>query len=353
MNESAVEFLKQLVATATPSGFEHGGQKLVADYMRGYADEVRRDAYGNTIGVINPENGFRVMLAGHCDEIGLMVQFIDEKGFLYVSAVGGVNVRLLQGERVIFQGRRRPVPGVIGVKPVHVMTQKERESGVPKIHELWVDIGARSRADAEKVIAPGDVGTVDAGWIDLRGGLVACRAFDDRIGAFIVADVLRRLAGRKLKVGVYAVSTVQEEIGLRGARMAAFGLDPSIGLVAEVGHATDFPDGNSKLLGEARLGGGPIVRRGPTYHPWVVERLEKTAARLKMKVQSQPEARGANTDAYALQISRAGIPTGIVSVPTRYMHSPVETICLKDADKAASLLAEFIVSLRGAEKFGG
>jgi len=352
MNKTALAFLKELVATPTPSGAEHDGQKLVADYMRRYADTVRRDAYGNTIGVLNPGAELRVMLAGHCDEIGLMVQHIDDKGYLYVSAIGGVNVRLLQAERIVIHGRKGPVRGVFGVQAIHLMTQKEREAGAPKIHELWVDIGAKNRKDAEKAVALGDAATIDAGWIDLRNGLVACRAFDDRIGAFIVADVLRILARRKINVALHAVTTVQEEIGLRGARQAAFGIDPAIGVVAEVGFATDYPGSNEKMIGEARLGAGPILRRGPTYHPWVVDRLGAAAAKLKIKVQSQPEARGAGTDAYALQVSRAGIPAGLVSVPTRYMHSPVEVIALKDAEQSARLIAEFVAGLTGRETFG-
>ncbi len=345
MNKNALSFLKQLLATPTPSGYEEAGQKIVADYMKKYADKVTQDPSGNVIGILNPDADIKIMLAGHCDEIGLMVQYIDDDGYIYISAVGGINLRLLQGERVIIHGDKGPVPGVIGVKAIHMMTAKEREAGPPKIHELWIDIGAKNKKDAEKVVRLGDAITVDAGWIELRNGQVACRAFDDRIGAFVIADTLRLLAGKKLNVAVYAVSTIQEEIGLRGARMAAFGIDPQMGIAVDVGFATDFPGMNKKQLGEANLGDGPIIRRGPTYNPWMFTQIEKTAKQLKIKVQEQPEARGVSTDAYAIQMTRAGVPAALISIPNRYMHSPVETIALKDAEDAVKLIAGFIETL--------
>jgi len=351
MNQSSLLFLKSLLATPTPSGSEAAGQKIVADHMRQYADEIRTDVHGNTIGILNPGADCRVMLAGHCDEIGLMVQYIDDEGFIYFSAVGGVNTRLLQGERIVIQGRSAPVRGVIGVKPIHMMTDKEREAGPPKIHELSVDIGAGSRKDAEKVVEVGDVATIDTGWIELCNGLVACRGFDDRIGAFVIADVLRVLARRKLKVAVYAVSTVQEEIGLRGAKTAAYGIDPHLGLAVDVGFATDYPDMNKKIAGEAKLGKGPILHNGPTYNNHLLARMKQVAEKKKIKTQLQPEPRGASTDAYALQMTRAGVPAALVSIPSRYMHSPVETIALRDAENAVDLIAAFIASLTGKEKY--
>lgn len=345
MNKTPLSFLKHLLSTPTPSGYEEAGQKIVSDYMKQYADEVRMDPNGNVIGILNPKAKIKIMLAGHCDEIGLMVQYIDNNGFIYLSAIGGVNVRLLQGERIVIHGKKGPVHGIIGVKAFHMMTAKERDSGPPPIHDLWIDIGAKNRKDAEKVTRLGDAITINTGWIELQNGIVACRAFDDRIGAFIIADVLRLLSKKKLNVGIYAVSTIQEEVGLRGARMAAFGIDPQLGLAVDVGFATDSPGMNKKRLGEANLGDGPIIRRGPTYNPWIFEQIEKTAKKLKMKVQHQPESRGVSTDAYALQMTRAGVPAGLISIPNRYMHSPVETIALKDAEDCVQLIAGFIESL--------
>jgi len=351
MNTTALRFLKNLLATPTPSGWEHTGQKVVADYMRQFVDTVETDAHGNVDGILNPGAKFRVMLAGHCDEIGLMVQHIDDKGYIYVSSIGGVNVPLLQAERIIIHGRNGPVPGVIGVKPIHLMTDKEKESVVNKIYELWVDIGAKNRKDAEKAVTLGDVATINTGWIEMRNGLVACRGLDDRIGAFVVSDVMRLLKGKRLNVAVHAVSTVQEEVGLRGAKTAAFGLDPHVGIAVDVGFATDYPGINEKMVGASKLGGGPILHRGPTYNPKLFQLLEKAAKKAHINIQLQPEPRGANTDAYAIQMTRAGVPAGLVSIPNRYMHSPVETISLRDVEETVKLIAKFITALTGREKF--
>jgi len=352
MDAVALKFLKQLMAAPTPSGYEMPGQRIVRDYMRQYADTVRVDVHGNVCGVLNPKAECRVMLAGHCDEIGLMVMHIDDKGFIGVAAVGGVNVPLLQGERVTIHGKKGPVPAVVGAKPIHLLESKEREGGAVRLHEMSLDIGAKSRKDAEKVLALGDVATVDAEWRELRNGLVACRGFDDRVGAFIVSDVLRFLRGRRLKVGVHAVSTVQEEIGLRGARTAALGIDPAIGIAVDVGHATDAPGINAKLVGEASLDRGPILHRGPNFNPRLAERIEKTARQARIKVQMQPVPYASGTDANMIQVSRAGgVAVHLVSVPLRYMHSAVEVLALKDVEATVRLIGEVILGLRGDESF--
>ena len=351
MNDTALRFLQELMSKPTPSGYEQPGQKVVAAYMRRYADEVKTDTHGNVHGVLNPKGKRRVMLAGHCDEIGLMVMHIDEKGFLYMSAIGGVNVPLLQGERILIHGKQGPVPGVIGVKAIHLMTAEERKKSADKMEDLWVDIGAKNRKDAQKVVALGDVATINTGWIELRGDLVAARGFDDRIGAFIIADVLRLLQSKKVSVAVHAVSTVQEELGLRGAHTAAFGIDPHVGLAVDVGFATDFPGMNPKQVGEAKLGGGPILHCGANFHPRVLELLEAAAKRARVKTQMQPCPRGTGTDANIIQLTRAGVPAGLVSIPNRYMHSPVEVVALRDVENAVKLIAEFILTLKPTEDF--
>jgi tetrahedral aminopeptidase len=350
MNKSALHFLKQLLETPTPTGSETRGQELVTAYMQQYADSVSMDIHGNVIGVMNADAPVRVMLAGHCDEIGLMVQYISPEGFLTMSALGGVTVSLLQAERIIIQTAKGPIPGVIGVKPIHLMTEEDRKKPTNLIHELWVDIGAKSRKDAEKMVALGDVATINSGWIELGNGLVACRAFDNRIGSFIIADVLRLLKGKKLNVAVHAVSTVQEEVGLRGATTAAFHVDPQIGIAVDVGFASDFPGMEPKIIGESKLGNGPILHPGPTYNPALLELIKKTARKEKMKTQIQPEARGVSTDAFAIMMNRGGVASALISVPTRYMHSPVETIALSDAEDAVKLIAATILSLTGKEK---
>jgi endoglucanase len=324
MNSEALEFLRSLLATPTPSGWEEAGQGLVAEYMKRHADAVSRDVHGNTIGVLNPNAPYRVMLAGHCDEIGLLVQHIDEKGFVYVSVLGGMHVPLLLGERILIRGARGPVPGVVGSKPIHLMLDDERDLKKLKIHDLWVDIGAKNRKDAERVVAVGDTATINAGWTELRHGLVSCRGLDDRIGAFVVADTLRLLRDKRPNVAVYAVS---------------------------VCFASDYPSMDEKMLGTCRLGRGPTLSCGPTYNKKVLEGLQKAAERKNIRVQMQASARGANTDAYAIQMTRAGVAAGLVSVPCRYMHSAVEVVSLEDAEDAVRLLAAFIVNLKGTEKW--
>lgn len=351
MNAKATEFLKDLLRQPTPSGYEQPGQAVVASYMRQYADQVTTDIHGNVHGVLNPGGDYRVMLAGHCDEIGLMIMHIDDKGLLYFSCVGGVNTALLQGERVRIHTSRGDLPGVIGAKPIHLMDDKDRAGKTWKAHELWIDIGAKTRKSAEKRVALGDVATIDSQWTELLDGRIACRGFDDRIGAFIVADVLRLLKNKPLKVAVHAVSTVQEEIGLRGAQTAAFSVDPKIGIAVDVGFATDQPDVDPKRLGAAILGGGPITHRGPNFNPRLVSDLDTVARKVKIKTQMQPIPRGSGTDANAMQLSRAGVAAGLLSVPTRYIHSPVEIVCLDDVRDTARLIATYLSQLDGTERF--
>lgn len=350
MDKSANEFLNKLLSTPTPSGYEQEGQKLVEKYLKPYATEIKKDVHGNLHATLNPKANFRVMLSGHCDEIGLMIMHIDDKGFLYVSSVGGVYVPLLQGERVVFQTAKGRIHGVIGVKPIHLMDAKERESAVSKIHDLWIDIGAKDKAEAEEMVELGDVGVVDRDPLRLPNDRMVSRGLDDRIGVYVVAEALRIASKEKLNVAVHMVSSVQEEIGVRGAATAAFGIDPHIGIAVDVGFATDFPNCNPKICGEATLGGGPILHRGPNFNPIVYDRLVSAAKESRIKVQIQPIQGVSGTDARAIQITRSGVAAGLVSIPCRHMHSSAEMISIRDADNAAKLLAKFLIKLKGTEK---
>lgn len=352
MKKVALDFLKELVSRPSPSGWEEAGQEAVAEHMRKYADRVSSDTMGNVHGVVNPKAGKRIMLAGHCDEIGLMVQNIDKDGYLIMSALGGVNVALLPAERIVIKTAKGDIAGVIGAKPIHLLEKDEREKAANKIHELWVDIGAKDRKDAEKYVALGDVATINTGWIELKNGLVACRGFDNRIGSFVVADVLRRLKGKKLRVAVHAVSTVQEEVGLRGAQVASFGVDPHLGIAVDLGFSTDCPGTNEKILGAADIGKGPILHCGPTYNKKLLAELRKVADDSQIATQFQPENRGQGTDAFAINMTRSGVPAALLSVPSRYMHSPVETLDIGDVDMTAELIANFISELSGRENWG-
>ncbi len=350
MDSAAKEFLTNLLHSPTPSGYEQPGQAVVEKYLKPYADEIHRDVHGNLHAILNPKAKARVMLSGHCDELGLMVMHIDEKGYLYISSVGGVYVPLLQGERIVIHTAKGPVPGVIGVKPIHLMDPKERESAVSKMHELWVDIGAKDKAEAEDLVELGDVATIDRGLLELPNQRIVARGLDDRIGVYVVAEALRLASKEKLSVAIHMVSSVQEEIGLRGAHTAAYAIDPYIGVAVDVGFATDFPNCNPKMVGEATLGGGPILHRGPNFNPAVYDRLVRAAKEARIKVQQQPIQRGSGTDANAIQLTRSGVAAALISIPCRYMHSPAEMISIKDADNSAKLLAKFLAKLKGNER---
>ncbi len=350
MDKAAKQFLLELLGTASPTGYEQPGQAVVEKYVKSFAHEVRKDVHGNLHAVVNPKGKLRVMLAGHCDEIGMLVMHIDEKGFLAVSSLGGVYVPLLQGERIVVHTAKGPVHGVIGVKPVHLMDAKERETAVSKMQDLWIDIGAKDKAEAEEMVELGDPVTIVQHIMELPNDRMVARGMDDRIGVFVIAEAARIAAKERLDDAVHMVSTVQEEIGLRGAATAAFGIDPQIGIAVDVGFATDFPGCNAKMVGEAALGGGPILHRGPNFNPAVYDRLARAAKDARIKVQIQPIQRGSGTDANAIQMTRAGAAAGLISIPNRYMHSPAEMVSLKDVENAAKLLAKFLVRLKGTER---
>lgn len=350
MNRDSLEFLRKIMETPSPSGFEVGVQKIIRERLKHFADDVKTDVHGNVIGVINRKASLKVMLAGHCDEIGLMVIHIDDQGYAYFAGVGGVDPSILSGKRVVIHNQRGNVTGVIGKKPIHLMTKEEREK-VVKMHEQWIDIGAKDRKDAESSIALGDYVTIDHGFAELKNDLVAARAFDDRCGAFVVVETLRRLKKMKCNVAVYGVSTVQEEIGLRGARTSAYGINPDVGIAIDVGFGTDFPSVDPKIVGECKLGKGPQIHRGPNINPVLGPLLEETARKKKIPYQvvGQPKATG--TDANIMQVTGSGVATALISIPNRYMHTPSEVISLDDLDNASLLLAEFLSSLKPDTSF--
>lgn len=351
MKKSSLKFLKQLLNTPSPSGFEARAQDVIRKQMDDFCDDVYTDVHGNLVGVMNPDAGIRVMLAGHCDEIGLMVMHIDDKGFLYFAPVGGMDPSIATGQRVSISSTRTrsAVFGVIGATPIHLLDSDKR--GKPaKFEDMWIDIGAKNRKDAEKAVAIGDYVSFDVGFEEMRNGLVAAHGFDDRVGAFVLVEAMRALKGKKLNVAVYGVSTVQEEIGLRGARTSGYGIDPQMAVCVEVGHTSDSPAGQVKRLGELAVGKGPMVNRGPNVNPRLGAMLEDVARKKKIRIQIAAEPHASRTDANALQITRRGVATVAIRVPNRYMHTPVEVISLKDVDQCVRLLAEFLLSLKGTEK---
>jgi tetrahedral aminopeptidase len=350
MDDHALTFFKQVLGTPSPSGYESGLQQLVRQYAGGFADSVKTDVHGNVMAVRNAAAPRRLMLAGHCDQIGLIISYIDNDGFIYVQSIGGWDPQMLIGQRTTIWSAGGPVIGVIGRKPIHLLTDEERKQ-VPKLKDLWLDIGATNKEDAEKLVRIGDAVTVELAYCELRNGRAASAAMDDKCGLWIVMEALRRIRPDKLRWAVHAVSTVQEEVGLRGSRTSAFGIDPEVGVAVDVTHATDCPTIEKKEEGDIALGKGPVLERGPNMNPRVVELLVETAKTHKIPYQMAACGRATPTDANALQVNRAGVAAALVSVPNRYMHSPVETIALADMDNAAELLARFCEDLSGDEDF--
>jgi len=350
MNKDSYSFLKNLMQQPSPSGFEAPAQKIVRQRMKSFAGRVDGDVHGNVIGVLNDKAEMKVMLAGHVDEIGFMITHVDGNGYLFFAPIGGCDPVVMVGQRVCVMSARGLVRGVIGRKPIHLLEQSERSKEV-KIEDLWIDIGARNRKDALKAVAVGDPVVVAPDFIELRNGLLSSRAFDDRIGAWVVAEVLRVLSGKKLKVAVYGVSTVQEEIGLRGAITSSYNVKPDVGIAIDVGFTSDFPGGDPKRTGEVHVGKGPILHVGANINPALGKMLCEVARKKRIKYQMQAEPRATGTDANAMQIVRGGCAAALVSVPNRYMHTPVEIVSVKDLDATVSLISETILSLTGRESF--
>jgi endoglucanase len=344
MHDPSYAFLKQLLETPSPSGYERAIQDIIRTWAKPYADEVRTDRHGNVIASRRPSKPGRdvprIMLAGHCDQIGLMVQHIDSDGFLYVQPIGGWDMQILLGQHLTIVGRNGPVAGVISRKATHLLTNEERTK-VPQFTDVWVDIGVKNRDEAEQLVRAGDVATFALGLRPIRGPVIASPGADDKVGLWVVMEVLRLLHGKPVQVEVHSVSTVQEEIGLRGAVTAAYGIHPSVGIAVDVTHCTDTPGNEKKQLGETKLGGGPVLFRGANINPRVFERLEQAAAHLEIPVQVRGAPRPTGTDANVMQLARDGVATAVVSIPNRYMHSPVEMVHLDDLDRAARLIAEF------------
>jgi len=339
-----LDFLEKLLNAEGPSGFETRPAAVWRQEAEQFAAEVRTDVNGNVIASVNPGGGPRVMLAGHLDEIGLQITHIDDEGYLYVDEVGGWDPQVLVGQRVRILGRRGTVPGVVGKKAIHLIQADER-SKASKIKDLWVDVGAASRDEVlELGIRVGDPMVVDAGLIRLAGDRVVSRAMDNRIGAYIVLEALRLLAEEPGEAAAFAVATAQEEIGYQGggARPVAYALQPDVALVVDVTFSTDVPDVPKKELGEHKIGGGPVLTRGSAAHPVVFDRLVEAAEEEEIPFTIQAAPKYTRTDADAIYLVRAGVPTGVVSVPNRYMHSPNELVSLSDLDRTAHLFAAFV-----------
>lgn len=339
-----ISFLERLLDAPGPSGFEVRAARVWREEAATFADDVRVDVSGNSYATVNGGGAPAVMLAGHIDEIGLQITHIDEKGFLFVDEIGGWDPQVLVGQRVTVLGRNGDVAGVVGKKAIHLIQPDERDKA-SKTRQLWVDVGAGSREEvAELGIRVGDPMVIAQGMVRLARDLIASRAIDDRVGAFVVLEALRLLSDDPPRASATAVATAQEEIGYQGggARTSAYALEPDVAIVVDVTFSTDVPDIEKKELGEHTLGGGPVLSRGSAAHNLVFEMLASVAEEegIPYSVQASPKA--TRTDADGIHLTRQGVPTGLVSVPNRYMHSPNEIVSVEDLYHTAALIAAFI-----------
>ena len=350
MDEAARQFFRQLVTTPGVSGFEQPVQRVVRGYAQPFAEQVETDLHGNLILAANPTAATRIMLAGHADQIGLILSHIDEDGYLYTQPVGGWDPQQLVGQQMVVWSKRGPVPGVIARRAIHLLDEAERNK-VVALKSLWIDIGASNRQQAESLVEIGDSVTLRLNHVELANGLVSGPAMDNRTGVWVVVEGLRRAAKLGLKSAVYSASTVQEEIGLRGAQTAAYSIHPQIGIAVDVTHATDSPESDRKQQGTVKIGAGPVIVRGPNMNPGVCDRLEQLAQEHHLPIQRVALGRAASNDSNVMQISRGGMATAVVAIPNRYMHSAVEVVSLVDLDHAAELIARFCASVSDHREF--
>lgn len=345
MDKKSKDFLYSLLTTPSPTGFEHWIQRVVRKHMKDCADHIETDLHGNVIVGINTKAKRRVMFAGHCDHIGFMVKHVSKEGFVYLMPLGGIDMGVLFGAHVTIHSEKGPVEGIIGRKPIHAQTGEERDRLKLEMDKIWVDIGAKNEKDALKRVAIGDAVTFKLGVIELGNDLIVSPGLDDRVGLFVALEALRLCAGSKLNVGLYAVSTVQEEVGLRGARTAAFSVDPEVGIAIDVTHAFDNPGHDANKASPCKLGAGPCITRGPHTNPVVEKALVNAAKKAKIPWQPSPSSGMLGNDANAMQVSRGGVATASIGIPNRYMHTQVEVCSLKDIENSAKLLATFVKSI--------
>jgi putative aminopeptidase FrvX len=339
-DKDSLEFLHKLLDSPGPSGFEAAPAKVWRERASAFA-EVRGDVTGNSIAEVNVSGAPTIMLAGHIDDIGVIVTYIDDEGYAYISGIGGWDPQVLVAQRIRFIGRDGDVFGVVGKKPIHLIKQEDREKA-SKFTDLWVDIGATSKKEAEERLSIGDAGVIDSRTMEFPNGRLVSRSIDDRIGAFIVLEALRRYADSPGEARVVGVATTQEEISWRGggALVCATCINPQMAIVVDVTFATDHPGMEKKEIGESKMDGGPVLTRGSIISPVVLALLRETAEKNSIPYSLHAAGRDTSTDADAIHIAREGIPTAVVGIPNRYMHSPNEMVSLADLDRAATLIAE-------------
>jgi len=338
------QFLKDLLLTPGTSGGEQQIQSVVRNFATMFADDVSTDIQGNVLATVNPDGRRTILLDAHCDQIGLIVRHIDSFGFLRVNPIGGWDMQILLGQRMLVHTASGPIPGVIARKPIHLLDPEERKV-VPKMKEVWVDIGSTSESETRSVVSIGDFITPEPCLRELRNGRLAGVAMDDRTGIWVIMNALKKVAAQNPAAKVVAVSSVQEEIGLRGATTSSFTVNPDVAIAVDVTHATDCPGIDQNEFGRIEIGRGPVLVRGPNANSKVFERLVSQAKEHLIPFQINALGYPASNDAAAIQISRGGCATGLVTLPNRYMHSPVELVAESDLEHAADLIAAFCLSI--------
>jgi putative aminopeptidase FrvX len=346
MYESLYTLLQRLIASPSPSGFEQAAQRLVREALQPYSDEVRTDAHGSVIASLNPTGYPRVMLTAHCDEIGFLIRYIDEQGYLYFAPIGGHDPTTLQGERVTMHTPAGPVRGVIGCKAIHLM-EADTRGKVPGVEDMWIDIGAASGEEARALVPLGSPATRAAQLELLRGELVVSRALDNKSGLCAIIEAMRGLHAQReqLHAAVFLVSAVQEEIGSNGAHTSAHSIDPHIAITVDVTFASDHPQTSKIRLGDVKLGGGPAITIGGFVNPRVYQKLMTVSDEAGIAYQYDIQAGCTGTDNDRIQGTRGGIATGLLNIPCRYMHSGSEIVSLKDINETAELMTRYVLSL--------
>jgi putative aminopeptidase FrvX len=349
MRDASIAFFKQLLAIPGAAPDEIAAARFWRSEAATFADRTWADVRGNAFAVIDG-GAPKVLLAGHIDEIGVMITHIDDDGFLFFAGVGGWDAQVLVGQRIRLKGRQADVIGVIGKKAIHLMKPEDR-SKASTIEDLWIDIGAANKAEAVEQVRIGTTGVIDGVVHEFPHGRIVSRSVDNRVGAFTVLEALRLLADTRPQATVAAVASAQEEITLGGAQVAAYSFDPHVAIAVDVTHATDYPGADKRQNGDVKLGGGPVIGRGSAGSPVMWDVLVATAERENIPYQLQSDPRYTGTDADSIHVVRGGIATAVISIPNRYMHSPSEMIALADVEQAAKLIAAFVQTLTATTSF--
>jgi putative aminopeptidase FrvX len=349
LTPASFNFLRTYINNASPVGFESWGQKLWIDYIKSNVDEYFMDPYGTAVGVINPSHPFRVVIEAHADEISWFVNYVTTEGLIYLKRNGGVDYQTAPASRVIIHGKKGPVKAVFGWPAIHTrMSSGESKEPTPRVDNLWLDCGARNRKEIEALgIHVGAVVTYADGFDELANGNYIGRAFDNRIGGFMIAEVARLLKenNRKLPFGLYVVNAVQEEIGLRGAEMIARRIKPNIAIVTDVTHDTTTPMINKNIEGEVSTGRGPSLSYAPAVHNKLLALVEKVAADKHIPVQWRALSRSTGTDTDSFAYANDGCPSVLISIPLRYMHTTVEMLHRDDIENTIKLMYETLLTL--------